>query len=285
MARIRIPTSLTTHVSIGWQPVLRWGVRLATGAALILGFISLDPLIAGPIGLAVVVLEFFLERIRFRTHVLHVMPLPTEYLMENKLGSVWGLEDYKGGTSIMFGQVFRTQRAAKQAYQLFRAWNFGDYIDRNGNITLSIVREELDRFTILLYPGERGATAHAQFIITQQHGERTDANVSKLFFWFVTHADYWKRSNLKKIMDCLPMCPRVLLNCFYLEDAEPQSVAKRYLELSKVVVADRSAVRPGTLESYVPWEEPWSGMDRNTREKYEPIFRDVNQRGDLANAV
>jgi hypothetical protein len=144
------------------------------------------------------------------------------------------MEEWKGQTAIIFGQVFRTRRAAKEAYQLFRAWNFGDYIDRQGNVVLSIVREELDRFTILMYPGERGVEAHANARIQAEFGERTEADVTKWIFWFVTYADYWKRPNMKAVIDNLPACPMVLLNCYFIQDGELQPIARRYLELSEV---------------------------------------------------
>ncbi len=213
------------------------------------------------------------------------MPLPSDYVIENKLASLWGVEDYRGVKTFVFGQVFRTQRAAKEAYQLFRAWNFGDYIDRNGNIILSVVREELDRFTLLLFPGERGVSDHADSMIAEEFGQETEAVVSRIIFWFATYADYWKRPNMKAIIEQLPTCSRVLLNCYFLQDGEPQPVAKRYLELSKIVVVERSKVTPGSLESCVRWEGPWAGMDRETREKYERVFHALNERDNTTNPI
>jgi hypothetical protein len=275
---------MTPYLSIAWQRVVKWGVRLFTCAGVIVSFTELQPWIAGPIALVLLVFNVFLERIRFYVRVLHVMPIPTEYVLQNRIGSLWGIAEHKGAQTILFGHLFRTQRAAKEAYQLFRAWNFGDYIDRNGNIVLTLVREECARFTILLYPGDRGVTAHAEHKVAEEHGDTTKAVVSKILFWFVTYADYWKRPDMKALMERLPDCSNVLLNCYFVQNGEPQSVAKRHLELSKIVVIDRSEVAPGSLESCILWEGPWSGMDRETREKYAPLFRAVNERRD-ANAI
>lgn len=271
---------MTPQLSIVWQRVVKWGLRVSTGAGVVVSFVALHPFIAGPIALALVAFNFVLERIRFYARVLHVMPFPSDYVIQNKLASLWGTEEHKGEDTILFGQVFRTRRAAKQAYQLFRAWNFCDYIDRNGNIVLCTIREELDRFTIILFPGERGVTEYAASSVAERYGPKTKVVVSKIVFWFVTYADYWKRPNMKAIVERLPDCSRVLLNCYFMQDGEPKAVAKRHLELSKIVIRDRSTVVPGSFEASFQWENPWTGADRETRQKYEPDFQAVNERGE-----
>ena len=269
-----------TQVSIAWRGVLKWGVRLSTGASAILGFVALEPLIAGSLGVALLGLNIILERIRFYAHVLHVTPFPSDHVIRNKLASMWGVEECKGKPAITFGQVFRTRRAAKEAYQLLRAWNFGDYIDRHGNIALSIVREELDRFTILLYPGERGIAAHASDQVRAVFGDRTNPVLSKVVFWFVTYADYWNRPKMKAVVDNLPACSRVLLNCYFVQNGELQPVARRHLELSKIVIIHRAEVPEGSLESCFNWEGPWAGFDHNSRAQFEPVVNAVNAGGD-----
>ena len=77
---------MTPRLSIAWQRVIRWGVRVVTAVGVIVSFIALDPLIAGPIGLALLGLNVFLERIRFFARVLHVTPMPSEYVIRDKLG-------------------------------------------------------------------------------------------------------------------------------------------------------------------------------------------------------
>ncbi len=270
---------MTPRISIAWRSALKWGVRLSTGAGAILGFITLDPLLAGSLGLALLGLNVFLERIRFYAHVLHIMPLPSDHVIENKIASMWGAEQWKGEPAIVFGQVFRTRRAAKEAYQLFRAWNFGDYIDRDGNIVLSIVREELNRFTILMYPGERGVDGFNSAQIQQEFGERTNSVVSKIVFYFATFADYWNRPNMEAIIDNLTVCPRVLLNCYFVRNGDIRPVARRYLELSKVMVVSRAEVPQGSLESRVKWEGPWVGFDHHSRAEFEPVAEAVNAQG------
>ena len=151
---------------------------------------------------------------------------------------------------------------------------------RETNIVLSIIREELDRFTILLFPGERGVTEYTEKKVAEEYGDNTKAVVSKMLFWFVTYTDYGNRPNVKAIVERLPTCSRVLLNCYFLKDGEPHGVAKRHLELSATFIVDRSAVTPGSLESCFQWEDPWNGIDRETREKYDRDFQAINERGE-----
>jgi hypothetical protein len=102
-------------ISIAWQPTLKWSVRLLSLGSVVLGFVALDPLVAGSIGVAILSLNLFLERVRFYAGVLHVMPFPSPYVIQNKLASLWAVEDYKGEPTLLFGQVFRTERAAKRS--------------------------------------------------------------------------------------------------------------------------------------------------------------------------
>src|SRR3972149_6707659 len=132
---------------------------------------------------------------------------------------------------------------------------------------------------MLLYPGERGVTDHASAQIHAEFGERTNSLVTKFVFWFATYADYWNRPNMKAVIDNLPVCSRVLLNCYFIHNGELQPIARRFLELSKVVVVDRADVPQGSLESFLPWEGPWAGFDSQGRANFEPVVAAVNALG------
>lgn len=241
----------------------------------VISFITLPAVVAGLIALSLATVSFLLSKIGLTVSVFHVMPMPTQRAIEAKLGSLWALEkDDKGKERTHFGQFFRTKAAAADAFRMYRAWNFNRYIDTDGNIILRVIRDELDRYTILLYPGERGIQEHYQETVLREYGDKTSANVTRLFFFFYTHADYWKRAQLKKIVEALPRTSPIYLNCFFVDGDIPKPVSARDLRLAKAELVDRKDVRPGEMGFGLDWQDPWTGVDSDERAKHEHLFGD-----------
>lgn len=129
------------HLPIQYRNIVKWCIRLLAITGIVIGFISFPPYVGGILGIILPAITLLLERFQFVTHILHVMPLPSDYLLQKRLGSVWGTDEYKNEERIFFGQLFETKKAAKEAYKLFKDWNFGKYIDREDNIVIRIIRE------------------------------------------------------------------------------------------------------------------------------------------------
>lgn len=265
------------HLPIQSRNTIKWFIRLLAAIGIVIGFISFPPHVGGVIGVILPAITLLLERSQFVAHILHVMPFPSDYLLQKRIGSVWGTTDYKNQERIFFGQIFETKKAAQEAYRLFKSWNFDKYIDTENNIVIRIVREDLDRYTILLHPGERGIKEYWQESVKSTYGKRVNARVSILYFWFITYADYWGKPKMLSIVESFKESKSILLNAFYVNDGQVEAIAKRHLVVSKIIFKDRKDIKEDDLEFHVNWEGPWIGVDREKREKFEPIFRQIEQ--------
>lgn len=263
------------HVSVHLRRFLWWVSWIITGIGVLISFISLPPVIAGLISLVLAITSYFFSKIGFTVSIFHVAPIPSLRVTEAKLGSLWALDkDDEGKEKTYFGQVFKTKAAALEAFRLLRAWNFERYIDEEGNIILRVIRDELDRYTIMLYPGERGIRKYYDEVARREYGSKTLTNVTDLRFFFFTHADYWNRPQIKGIVEALPKTSPVYLNCFYFDGQVPKPVSARFLRLPKAELVDRKDVHEGEMGFGLEWKDPWIGVDREERAKHEHLFGD-----------
>jgi hypothetical protein len=221
------------------------------------------------IGVALAALNLLIERLRFFARIVHITPIPDNGVINNKLGSLWILDQHTQPPTVTFGQVFRTKQAARAAYRLFRIWNRGRYHDRRGDIVLRIISEKLDRYTILLHPGPRGLDDWYEQAVKQIHGPKTDVCLQVLAFIFITYADYWNRPHMKRTVETLRDVHEVQLNCYYAVDQEPLPVARRFLTLSQIELVTRDALCPGDMGYGLPWHEPWEGVSGEDRRMCE----------------
>lgn len=265
------------HLPIQLKNTIKWFIRLLAITGIVVGFVNFPPYVGGILGVILPAITLLLERSQFVAHILHVMPLPSNYVLQKRLGSVWGITEYKDEERVFFGQLFETKKAAQEAYRLFRSWNFDKYIDTEGNIVIRIIREDLDRYTILLHPGERGVSEYWKNHVKVNHGDRVNANVSVINYWFITYADYWNRPQMLSIVESLQEPKPILLNAFYIKDGQIEAAAKRPLTVSNIIFKDREDVQESDFEFHFNWEGTWAGMERETRGKFEPIFRQIEQ--------
>lgn len=208
------------------------------------------------------------RRFKLKPAVAHIAPFPDPEMIADRLGSAWGMDEDRP----VFGQVFRTKAAAQRAFELFLTWNFGKLEDKSGNIVLSITKEDMERYTFLLYPGERGVGESWKNTISEELGGEARPSVTLVIPWFFTHADYWGRAGMKKIMKGIPDGTPVSLNAFYVDNGVIVAVHKRPIKLSKVRVYLRSEVAESQIESRVEWRDPWWGRSTEERQQYEPLF-------------
>ena len=265
------------QLPIKFRNFMKWAIRLFALTGIVVGFVSFPPYISGILGIVLAAIVFLLERFHFIAQIIHVMPLPSNYLLSKRLGSTWGVTEYKGKDMIFFGQLFETKKAAREAYQLFKSWNFDKYIDTEGNIVVRIVREDLDRYTILLLPGNRGVDKYWEERSEDDFGKRVSTSVSTIKYWFITHADYWGRPQMLSIIESLREPGSILLNAFYMKNGEVESAAKRHLVISNIVFRNRQDLRENDIEFHLDWDDPWTGMTRKSREKFEPLFQKIEQ--------
>jgi hypothetical protein len=262
------------RVSYRWKRVfwiLSW---VFSAAGIVISFMTLPPLLAGITTVVLTAVPILLRRIGFTISVLHIMPMPSRGVIESRLGSLWDIEDKEGQFRVVFGQLFTTKAMAKDAFRMFRSWNFGRYIDDVGNVHLRVIREELDRYTIILYPGERGVKEMHTKRVKSELGQLASCVVKDVRFFFYSHADYWNRKHMKDAIEKLSKAPSVLLNCFFLVNNKPVPVSQRTIQINRIELIDRKEVKQGEMGYGLEWKDPWSGVERSLREKYQSIFED-----------
>lgn len=110
-----------SHLPIQYRNTVKWFIRLLALTGIVIGFINFPPYVGGILGVILPAITLLLERSQFVAHILHVMPLPSDYLLQKRLGSVWGITEYKDKKKICFGQLFETKKAAQEAYRLFKS--------------------------------------------------------------------------------------------------------------------------------------------------------------------
>lgn len=260
---VRLPFALRGGV--------KWATRGLTILGVVFGFMSLPPALAGGLSVLLLLGQLALERLGFYRQFLHVSPMPSGRLTEQKLGSVWLADKEK---YLVFGQLFSTRTSACECFRLFRYWTFGKYNDTEGCIRLSAIREELDRYTILLDPGDRGLKEYYDDYVFDEHGDKVEARLMVMAAWFGTYADYWDRPESKRFVESLAKGDVVLLNAYHLEDDRPIAAAKKYIQLSQVSLVDRADVRPGSIEDLVKWRDPWTGVPAEIRRRYDGVWGD-----------
>lgn len=79
------------------------------------------------------------------------------------------------------------------------------------------------------------------------------------------------------IVESLKEPKPILLNAFCVKDGQVEAAAKRPLIVSNIIFKDRGDVQEHDFEFHFNWEGSWTGMEREKREKFEPIFRQIEQ--------
>jgi hypothetical protein len=253
---------------VNFRQYALWLVRGATAAGVLLSFVTIPPVWAAAASAGLVLFAWILERLPYTWRVLHVAPLPSDYVVAQRMASSWAREDSEGAR-LIFGQVFRTKAAAREAYRMFRAWNFGRYSDDEGDICLDVVKEELARYTIVLHPGTRGVKEYYDRAAVEQFGSRTAAHVCLVVPFFPTYADYWTKPELREVVESLATTRELLLMTFWMDGTDVRAYAKRPLTISNVRFSERAACDPNSIAGRLAWNDPWTGVSADDRQLVE----------------
>lgn len=83
---------------------------------------------------------------------MFVQPL-LDYKSEEWLAMVYGWpEEIKSDSTFVIGFAFKTEKYAREFFDLLRAYNDGKKIDEDDNIKLSIIVEDLKNYSVYIYP-------------------------------------------------------------------------------------------------------------------------------------
>lgn len=145
----------------GWKPkvilderyeeFVVWGSRIVT----LLGIVSSLLLIPPPFSIVITVvlaaLDFFFERVVLMVRSLFVQPLPKKWDSGSWQGNLYYIDSGTWG----IGLIFDSEEMASVALDTVRAWNYGEDIDRDGNVVMTFVELNDGRFMTYLYPSSQ----------------------------------------------------------------------------------------------------------------------------------
>jgi hypothetical protein len=173
-----------------FRPYVVASLWILYAASVGLAFFSLPPTLSVSIAVVGIVFPAVATRLCYVWPVLWVMPTWSERTNSNQLGIAWFREPYQGKQRVGIGLLFEDLDCAKEAFAVFRSWNFGNFIDTAGNIRLSIVREGAHRYTVFLCPGERKAGAdRIDLQVKAKKGQNSQAHLRHLLRWTATCVD------------------------------------------------------------------------------------------------
>jgi hypothetical protein len=110
--------------------------------------------------------------------------------------------------------------------------------------------------------------------VQKELGQLASCDVKDIRFFLYTHADYWNRKQAKEIIENLHRTQTVLLNCFYPINNKPIPVSRRTIKIQRIEILDRKEVKESEMGYGLEWKDPWIGVERSQREKYQSIFED-----------
>jgi hypothetical protein len=137
-----------------YQRRVRLVLRLFTVTGILSSAVSLPPLTAIAVSVALVCAEQFLERTAFYWTTLYVQPVPNFEYDDSKWDSMAFVVPPPGvydASPRCVGLVFSDPAYASDLFALLRAWNYGATEDHENNICLSFIVEE-DHYYVFLYP-------------------------------------------------------------------------------------------------------------------------------------
>ncbi|MBI1825808.1 MAG: hypothetical protein HY287_06975 [Planctomycetes bacterium] len=82
------------QISEKHRALVRWSARTVTAVGIILSFISLPVVAAGTITIISCLILALLERIGYYKSILHIAPIPSDYVIQNKFGNLWDVDDF-----------------------------------------------------------------------------------------------------------------------------------------------------------------------------------------------
>ncbi len=202
------------------------------------------------------ILPVLCTTICYTSRVMWVMPIWSERSDSNRLGVIWFKKSYQGKERTGLGLLFEDRDCAKEVFIVLRAWNFGNFIDDDGNISLSIIREGNHRYTFFLYPGMREfAERQIRAEVESREAGTHEAQVFRLFQWTCMSITCDDHPEKEEAIESLGTGQVVLLNCYHATRNGVEAYSKRPLVLKRLRLCDRALVPARSLEAMQKWED------------------------------
>lgn len=185
------------------------------------------------------------------------MPGGTDNMQRFAVGSCWYADDGKTYAGLGLGLVYKYKDAARDAFQMLKTWNYGKYIDNDGNIQLSLIREGNGRYGLVIYPGERiRSQIEVEMGMKKKTGPKSLINIKTLRYFIHLCLDYSNDKQKQKMVETVPFLEALNLNTAYLKDDQIVTYSKQNFRLKKFNVFDRNDPDIGQLEAMLLWENP-----------------------------
>ncbi|WP_233008026.1 hypothetical protein [Rheinheimera faecalis] len=243
-----------------------------------LSFFSLPLEVAVPVSIAFTIIPFVLDRFVFIYGVLHVMPMPTQGMLSHRLGTSWFTENTDTIDELGFVIIFKYKDVAKEAYDMFKAWNYGKVIDASENIAFRAIREGDGKYSVFVYPGDRTESLqYSESLAKEIHGPSSHINVIVAKFYMQFCFDYSSDELKTKCIESMPYISELLFNVGYVEAGEVKTYSKRGFRLKNFIIRDRSDSKLGEIERRLSWDDPTGKLPEINQSLVEKVNKRLQE--------
>lgn len=244
--------------------------------SIIISFFSLPTILALITSSLFVLVPFVMNQLVFQYKVMHVMPIPdNDDVVRYALGTSWFAEEIDTLSGLGLSIIYKYRETAKDSYSLLKSWNYGKVIDQNANITLSIVIEGNDKYSLFIYPGNRDESLNNTKSLVEAHeGPNAETKIAVMKFHFQFCHDYSNDELKKKIIGGLPYVKELLLNVAYVKNDEVIMYSKKGFRLQRFFFQERSSLEPGTIE----YANTWSDLASKEPEIHKAAAQRINKK-------
>lgn len=222
-----------------------------------LSFFSLPLEIAVVVSIMFAIVPFILDRFLFIYNVVHIMPMPTEGMLSHIMGSSWFSKDTGTMDGLGFVIIFKYKETAKEAFSMFKAWNYGKVIDASENIAFRAISEGDCKYSIFVFPGDRiGSLRHSESLAKNTYGTASCVTLSVVKFHMQFCFDYSNEELKMKCINSMPHVSELILNVGYIENNGIKFYSKRGFRLRNFTLRDRSDDQIGSIEKSLTWDDP-----------------------------
>ncbi len=244
-----------------------------------LSFFSLPLEIAVVVSVMFAIVPFILDRFVFIYNIVHIMPMPTEGMLLHIMGSSW----FSKGTSTMdglgFGIIFKYKETAKEAFSMFKAWNYGKVIDASENIAFRAIVEGDDKYSVFVFPGDRiDSLHHSESLAKDTYGTASCVALSVVKFHMQFCFDYSNEELKMKCIESMPHISELILNIGYIENDEIKFYSKRGFRLRNFTLKDRSDSSIGAIEKSLNWDDPTDKLPEINQALVDRVNEDLEKR-------
>jgi hypothetical protein len=181
-----------------------------------------------------------------------------------RIGSCWRAQNPATLEDIELGIVYKYENAARQAYHMFRTWNYGRFVDDDGNIDVCVVIEGDGRYSLIVRPGRRlRSLLAAEDAVASGVGGKAEVEVCSAHYFMCFSLDYRNDPEKQQMMEGLQRIQYLRLNTYFIEDDHLKAFSKRRFRLKRFRVHLRNEIGTGTLESQIGWKDPQESVPKD----------------------